>query len=78
MAANRVKCEGESHANNGAGKEAGKHHLLLNVDLRGWHGHEVGGEADEGNHAQQVRPDVAGFCMNSKDGLETFPEIYVK
>ena len=36
MAAHSMECEGEAHADDGAGEEAHKHHLLLHLDLSHW------------------------------------------
>jgi hypothetical protein len=36
-------------------------------------GNEVEGQPEEGDHPQQVGPDVPRLCVNTKDGLEAFP-----
>lgn len=59
VAGDGVEGEGHAEAEDGAGEEGGEDELLLDVDLDARAGEEVGGDGDEGEAADQVRPDVA-------------------
>ena len=65
---------GEAEAEEHAEEEQAEHDLLAELvalERDGGEGHEPKEDADEGDTAKDVSPDVSSFCMKTQDTTET-------
>lgn len=74
VAAERVEREREAQAHDGPDEERQEDELLLELNFERGPRQEVGSHSDEHYAAEQMRPDVAGFGVDAKDGLEAGAE----